>query len=131
MFAYQLDPGAEACPKTEEDCNAWAWIQQPLINNSPGASFTLTLYAKATSIATPGDPLGGCTLLAFVGATNDPADSSFVFVEDFSESTTIFQPLMQSWVILDTNSFLTLKWECSVGASGQVWLDRISLTPSS
>jgi hypothetical protein len=115
--AFQISATSENCIALHlPDCNAWAQIQQSVVNPAPGAAYTLTLYAKGDSILTPANPFGGCQLGAFIGATTDPADSSFVAVNFFFESTPTYQQFSLPWTILDANTVLTLRWECAADA---------------
>jgi hypothetical protein len=122
MSAYAYAPTSDSCAPALRPCNFYSQVQQFVIGVTTITSYTLTLYTKASSVT------GYCTLSLAIGPAN-PADSSFIMIADFSDDTD-WESISYTTIIL-SNQYLTLRIQCSAGSAGQVWLDRMSLAPTS
>jgi hypothetical protein len=127
MKAYQIPKSSDNCPRTLPDCNMWAQMQQLVTGIVPGKSYTLKLMVRAASIS---GALGGCSLSVAIG-DGTPADSSFILLESYTGAPTSWEPISLSMPLLSASAYLTLRVQCAADVTGEIGIDRVSLTPDS
>jgi hypothetical protein len=126
LKAFQISKTSANCPKTLPDCNMWAQMQQLVTGIVPGKSYTLKLMVRAVSVS---GALGGCSLGVAIGGTT-PADSSFILLQSYTTAPTVWEPISLSIPLLSASAYLTLRVQCAPDVTGEIAMDRVSLTPA-